>query len=79
MSEIEGKGPTVGAERARQRASFNRHESFRGEAALECGGPPREGFAVANLTPLSGATLTNGGEGLMSFGVFGGKFYDAAS
>jgi len=45
----------------------NRHEQFRGEAALEClprrsaakagGGPPQDGFAVANLTPLSGARL----------------------
>ena len=33
----------------------NRHEGSRGEAALECGGPPQDGFAVANLTPLSGA------------------------
>ena len=35
----------------------NRHERFRGEAALECGGPPQDGFAVANLTPLSGTKL----------------------
>jgi hypothetical protein len=35
----------------------NRHEGFRGEATLKCGGPPRDGFAVANLTPLSGARL----------------------
>jgi hypothetical protein len=35
----------------------NRHEGFRGEAALECGGPPRDGFAVANLTPLSKVRL----------------------
>jgi len=41
----------------------NRHEGFRGEAALECGG----------LTPLSGARLTNG-EGLVSFGWFGPEF-----
>jgi hypothetical protein len=64
ISEIEGKGPRVGAERARQRASFNRHEDFRGEAALVYGG----------LTPLSGARLTMVGEGLMPFGVFGGAF-----
>jgi hypothetical protein len=61
MSEVEGKGPRVGAERARQRASFNRHERFRGEAPLECGG----------LTALSGGRLTNG-ESLALFGVFGG-------
>jgi hypothetical protein len=35
----------------------NRHEGFRGEAALECVGTPQDGFAVANLTPLSGARL----------------------
>jgi hypothetical protein len=37
----------------------NRHEGFAPKAfgALECGGPPEDGFAVANLTPLSGAKL----------------------
>jgi len=36
----------------------NRHERFRGEAALECGGPTEEGFAVENLTPRLGTKLT---------------------
>jgi hypothetical protein len=37
-------------------AGTNRHERFRGEAALERAGPPQDGFAVANLTPLLGTT-----------------------
>ena len=37
----------------------NRHEFSAPKAfgALECGGPPQDGFAVANLTPLSEAKL----------------------
>ena len=37
----------------------NRHEFSGPKAfgALECGGPPQDGFAVANLTPLSEARL----------------------
>jgi hypothetical protein len=52
-------------------SATNRHEWFRGEAALEGVGPPVDGFAVANLTPLSGARLLVS-EVLVSFGVFGG-------
>jgi hypothetical protein len=52
MSEIEGKGPRVGAERARQRASFNEHESFRPESL--------RGFGVRRSTKGQLARLCAG-------------------
>jgi hypothetical protein len=59
----------------------NGHQFFAPKAfgALECGGPPENGFAVANSTPLSGTRRLLVGFGVMEptlahrkFGAFGG-------
>ncbi len=49
----------------------NRHEGFRREAALECGGPPVDEFGRGESDAAFGSQ-TPCSEVLVSFGVFGG-------
>jgi hypothetical protein len=64
MSEIEGKGPTVGAERARQRASFNRHEV---RCEMPVGKIWRKALWSAQFAPLANIRLL----GVSGFGTDG--------
>ena len=48
----------------------NKHERFCGEAALECGGPPKD-IRVANLTAFGNQARCS--KILAFLGVFGGQ------